>query len=163
MTTILKPREPTVIPSRGTAPSTPVTAKSKKVGWSLHPLGLPMAVLISAALTGCVRWEPSTVTPEVLVESERPSAIRVTVGDGGRHEIEQPVVLGDSIFSEQGCDRIFPVAGGSGVCAPGTTPVALAGIEELEVRRVDVVGGSFLGVLGVLLLVVVAGDAMTPF
>lgn len=124
----------------------------------------PLAFLPFVALTlgGCMRWDPATISPRATVETERPSAVRVTVDDGSRYEIDRPVVRGDSVQAEAGCERMLVSTAGAVGCAPGTAAVALESIESMDVRRVDT-GLSLLGVgltVGALLLVL---QAAAPF
>ena len=59
------------------------------------------------------------VAPRGLIETERPSQIRVTTGSGERFTIVSPGIRGDSLAAE----------------APDSPVIALADIRHVELRR----------------------------
>jgi hypothetical protein len=108
----------------------------------------PIAILLLALhLGGCTRWEPTTVSPRVLIEEERPSAVRVTRADGTRVELDDPLIRADSIsMPREDCERAF-TSDGRAACV-GVTSVALDDVQALDLRRPDAVRTVAALVLG---------------
>lgn len=54
-------------------------------------------VLMPLVSAGCYGWRVTDIPPRTVVETQRPSQIRVTTGDRTRVEIVSPRIAGDSL------------------------------------------------------------------
>ena len=97
-------------------------------------------------LTACQAWQSvslDAISPDQLIEEDRPDRVRVTMPDGTQVELENPSVEGDELL------------------APGVS-MPLADILELEVREFSMdrtallLVGVAAGVLAVAVAVVMA-------
>ncbi len=57
-------------------------------------------VVIATLLTGCMIWEPASLTPQIIADST-PSVVRVTLLDGSRVNVTEPYILGDSLIGDR--------------------------------------------------------------
>jgi hypothetical protein len=86
----------------------------------------PVALsLVALYLAGCHTWQPTTVSPRLVVEEEHPAVVRVTRTDGLQLTIQEPQAEGDSIVGRRG------------------RAVAFSNIEEMDVQRFDGAGTAW--------------------
>ena len=78
-----------------------------------------IAALLIVLLTGCHSWQPTTVSPQIVILEERPSGVRFRLPDGDTVTVMDPLMRNDSIF---GTDA-------------GMVPIASQDVSGLEVRR----------------------------
>jgi hypothetical protein len=107
---------------------------------SLHrpPLWTILAATMLAACTGC---KVQSASPEQLIASQQPSAVRVQRQDGSRVVMKSPRIVSDSLL---GLSEEMP------------TSIPLGVISKVEVRRLNVLSTLEL-VAGVVALVVYVG------
>ncbi len=107
-----------------------------------------LALLAILTVTGCSRWQlASSPTPAGLTD-QPPELVRITLGDGTRLEITDPVVRSDSIVGttlRPVCtlaDAMDPNRG----CPERPVPIGVAASEmvELELRRPSVMRSTVL-------------------
>lgn len=55
------------------------------------------SVLLPVYLSSCTSWQVQSVSPEQVVTEDQPSAIRVTLTDNSKLEMEQPRIVGDTL------------------------------------------------------------------
>ena len=55
------------------------------------------SVLLPVYLSSCTSWQVQPVSPEQVVTEDQPSAIRVTLTDSSKLELEQPRIVGDTL------------------------------------------------------------------
>ena len=98
----------------------------------------PMALLLLVLHLGaCTKWQRVTpISPQVLIETEQPSAIRVTRADGTQVVVREPRIARDSIISAEDCKPVF-TQDGRFACTIDTGRVALDEIRLLDVLRTD--------------------------
>ena len=82
-------------------------------------------ILLPAYVASCMSWRVEPVSPAQLVTQDHPSAIRVTMNDGSRFELESPVVSGDSLLGLAKSESYAPRG------------VLLADISRVEIRKGD--------------------------
>ena len=87
-------------------------------------------LLVLAATSACRTWQPTTMTPERLIATERPERVRVTVPGGATVTLRNPIVVNDSIVASVVPDAQGPFA----TARPG---VPTAAVEGLEVSRLS--------------------------
>ncbi len=88
-------------------------------------------LLMLLATGGCTRWRVVNVSPEAL--NQAPAQARVTLPDGSRVIVQEPLILGDSLH---------------GVRSPGgsdSIAVPLSRVERLAVPVPDHARASALG------------------
>ena len=93
-----------------------------------------VAALLLVLLVGCQTWEPTTVSPRIVVSEEHPSSVRLTLTDGQTLTLKNPIMRNDSIVSiaSNGVSQASPAS------QFGAIEVAGAGegdIESMEVQR----------------------------
>ena len=94
-------------------------------------------VLLLVLLTACHSWQPTTVSPQQLIEEEQPDRIRVTRPDSTTLVVTDPTVVNDSIATVlEECQT--SVYGGRSNCrVVEVIPlIAVDDVASLEVRRV---------------------------
>jgi len=79
-------------------------------------------VLLLTQVVGCVAWSVRPVSPVQLINDEGPDRVRLTNPAGSQLVLWQPFVRSDSII---------------GQTELGETPMAVADIRTVAVRRVD--------------------------
>ena len=80
-------------------------------------------------LTACQAWQSvslDAISPDQLIEEDRPDRVRVTMQDGTQMELDRPVVDGDELVA----------AGGS---------VSLADVRLLEIGKISLVRSGLAG------------------
>jgi hypothetical protein len=82
-------------------------------------------ILLPVYVASCMSWRVEPVSPAQVVVQDQPSAIRVTMNDGSRFELESPVVSGDSLLG-LAKSKSFAQRG-----------VLLADISKVEIRKGD--------------------------
>ena len=82
-------------------------------------------ILLPAYVASCMSWRVEPVSPAQVVIQDQPSAIRVTMNDGSRFELESPVVSGDSLLGLAKSESYAPRG------------VLLADISRVEIRKGD--------------------------
>ena len=97
--------------------------------------GCTRLVLAMAFLSGCRTWQPTTVSPRVLIAEEQPRLIRVTGPDGVPRVVAGPRIEGDAIVVAAECRR-SPSPRGGYMC-PTEAVLALNDVRDIEVRRVS--------------------------
>jgi len=55
------------------------------------------SILLPVYLSSCTSWQVQSVSPEQVVTEDQPSAIRVTLTDSSKLEMEQPRIVGDTL------------------------------------------------------------------
>ena len=105
-------------------------------------------LLVATTLTACTSWRVQPVTPEQLLNDERPKAVRVQRADRSRVVLNSPQLGPDSLLGTTRGQR---------------TGVPLADITQIAVRRGNALKttGLILGILAtpvVLLAVVCASE-----
>lgn len=93
-------------------------------------------MLGAATLSACTSWQVQTVSPEQVIATQNPPAVRVQRLDGSRVVVDSPRIGGDSLV---------------GATGGKPTGVPLADIYQLAIRHDD--GAKSVG----LVLVVAAG------
>ena len=97
-------------------------------------------------LTACQAWQSvslDAISPDQLIEEDRPDRVRVTMPDGTQVELENPSVEGDELVGYAGgYERV-----GGRLIQTGSVPVPLADILMLEIRNFSL-GRTVLLVLG---------------
>lgn len=93
----------------------------------VHALSV-LLVLVAAA--ACRTWQPTALSPERLIATERPERVRVTVPGGATVTLRNPIVVNDSIVASVAPDPGAPFA----TARPG---VPTAAVEGLEVSRLS--------------------------
>ncbi len=96
-------------------------------------------VLILGAASACRTWQPTSLSPERLIATERPERVRVTVPGGATVTLRNPVVVNDSLVAGTAPDPRAPFA----TARPG---VPTAAVEGLEVSRLSRARSIALGV-----------------
>jgi hypothetical protein len=81
----------------------------------------PIAALLLVLLTGCQVWQPAIADPVTLIPAEEPGSVRVTLLDGARLTVRDPIMRNDSIVA-----TLF-----------GGAAVAASDVRLLEVQRFD--------------------------
>jgi hypothetical protein len=92
------------------------------------------ALLLVLALAGCARWHPQGLTPQAVIERERPSRVRVIRTDSSCLEMRSPVIEGDSI---------------RGLTRSGEVAVPLDGISYLSLKGSNSAGVAAMAGIGV--------------
>ena len=82
-------------------------------------------ILLPVYVASCMSWRVEPVSPAQVVVQDQPSAIRVTMNDGSRFELESPVVSGDSLLG---------LAKSESYTQRG---VLLADVSRVEIRKGD--------------------------
>jgi hypothetical protein len=82
-------------------------------------------ILLPVYVASCMSWRVEPVSPAQVVIQDQPSAIRVTMNDGSRFELESPVVSGDSLLGLAKSEAYAPRG------------VLLADISRVEIRKGD--------------------------
>ena len=105
-------------------------------------------LLVATTLTACTSWWVQPVTPEQLLNDERPKAVRVQRADRSRVVLNSPQLVPDSLLGTTRGQR---------------TGVPLADIMQIAVRRGNALKttGLILGILAtpvVLLAVACASE-----
>jgi len=59
----------------------------------------PIAALLLVLLTGCQVWQPAIADPATLIPVEEPGSVRVTLLDGARLTVRDPIMRNDSIVA----------------------------------------------------------------
>ena len=98
-------------------------------------------------LTACQTWQSvslDAISPDQLIEEDRPDRVRVTMPDGTQVELENPSVEGDEL-----------VASG-GFSMPSADVVILESRKFSMDRTMILLGGVVVGVLVVAMAVVLA-------
>jgi len=98
-------------------------------------------------LTACQAWQSvslDAISPDQLIEEDRPDRVRVTMPDGTQVELENPSVEGDEL-----------VASG-GFSMPSADVVILESRKFSMDRTMILLGGVVVGVLAVAMAVVLA-------
>jgi hypothetical protein len=90
-------------------------------------------LLVVTTLTACTSWRVQPVSPEQLLNDERPKAVRVQRADHSRVVLNSPQLVSDSLLGTTRGQR---------------TAVPLADITQIAVRRGDALKTTGL-VLGV--------------
>ena len=107
----------------------------------------PLAVvLIPLVALGCYSWQTAKVTPQVLVETEHPKAVRVTTVDSVQTKVAGPRIAGDTLRGTV----VSPSAWGK--TRRDSVAVALRDVTRVEVRRYD--SGRTLALIFVSALIV---------
>lgn len=128
----------------------------------------PAVLLLVLHLQACVSWRPGPLPAEQLLRGEStPDAVRVTTTDGVTRVLDDPVVMGDVLWTEQFlrvCPPDSPIQPCRTTHVDGVpvTPVALDDITLVEVKKfnpIKTVGGLALAVVGALAFIVVAASA----
>ena len=96
-------------------------------------------ILLPAYVASCTSWRVEPLSPAQVVTQDQPSAIRVTLNDGSRFELESPVISGDSL---QGLVKTE---------AYRQRAVLLADIARVEIRKGDALKTAGL-VVGLVML-----------
>ena len=96
-----------------------------------RPVALLMLVLF---LGGCTTWQPTTVSPRVVVEQEQPLKIRVTSTRGDITVMPDPGIVNDSLVSLQERCQTGVVAVDGEECP---AMMALDEVRSLDVARID--------------------------
>ena len=91
---------------------------------------LLLLLIPAVSLSACRTWQPTTMSPERLVATERPERVRVTVPGGATVTLRNPIVVNDSIVAAVAPDPGAPFA----TARPG---VPTAAVEGLEVSRLS--------------------------
>ncbi len=90
-------------------------------------------ILLPCYLVACSSWKTQEASPQQVLEDEQPNKVRVTLADGSRVVLKEPVVSGDTLTgSVDGEQRSIP----------------LADVADVEVRKAEVVPTVALVVLG---------------
>ena len=99
---------------------------------------LSLIVMVSY-LAGCATWRVQPVTPQQLVETERPAKVRVLTTEDRQLVFEQPFVRDDSLM---------------GYVSGEVTRIPLGAIKQVEKRQTDPakVGVLVLAIIGVIAL-----------
>lgn len=95
-------------------------------------------LLAATTLAACTSWRMQPLSPEQLLNDQRPTAVRVQRADGGRIVLTKPQLVPDSLVGTTRGQR---------------TAVSLADITQVAVRR-----GNALKTTGLVL-----GIIATPF
>jgi len=125
----------------------------------LHRL-IACVLLATTTLTACTSWHVQTVSPEQVVNTEHPSAVRVQRMDGSRVELKSPRISADSLLGSAVDNSLF----GSPAGKPAGMP--LSDVYQLAVRRgnalktVGLVIGLIAGTIVTLGLICVADDCL---
>jgi hypothetical protein len=108
-------------------------------------------MLLAPILTGCHSWHTVTLSPQQLVEVDRPADMRVSQADGTRTHLRDPRVEGDFIVAEVRGRRDAPgKASGRtrSVRYTETVRIALDDIVAVEERRVSVLRTAAVSITG---------------
>jgi hypothetical protein len=107
-------------------------------------LVLPFA--LTTVLSACYKWSSMHGPHDQAINYGRPDKVRVTVGNGGQIEIENPWIQGDSIFALK--------------TQNDTLTIILSDVSKLEERKFDwlAVGGGYLFLSLVSYLIVCSGE-----
>ena len=105
-----------------------------------------IAALLMVALTACVTWQPTTVSPQQLIPAEQPSSVRVTLTSGETRTVRDPTMRNDSIV---------------GITKSGVIGVVARDVRLLEVPRFNVENTIGLGVF--LMTAIVHFASCAPF
>ena len=105
---------------------------------ALAPQALWVLLVLGTA-SACRTWQPTTLSPERLIATERPERVRVTVPGGATVTLRNPIVVNDSIVASVAPDPGAPFAS----ARPG---VPTAAVEGLEVSRLSRARTIALGV-----------------
>ena len=81
---------------------------------------IAVTLLVATSLSACTSWQVQTVTPEQVVTTQHPSAVRVQLLDGNQIVLDSPRIAGDSILGATGGKM---------------TGVPLAGVHDVAVRH----------------------------
>ena len=77
-------------------------------------------LLVAANLAACYTWQPADGPLPRVVEDDAPSSILVVLEDGTEAEVDDPLIVGDTLYAR----------------ARGQRPTAIAAVAD--VRHVDV-------------------------
>jgi hypothetical protein len=95
-------------------------------------------------LAACVSWQTQEGSPQQVLADEQPDSLRVTLYDGSRVVLGEPVVSGDSLTgSADGQQRSIP----------------LSQVRELDIRGVSA-GKTALAAVGLLVFAAGLGIAI---
>ena len=117
-------------------------------------------LLATTTLTACTSWQVQTVSPEQVVNTEHPSAVRVQRMDGSRVELKSPRISADSLLGSAVDNSLF----GSPAGKPAGMP--LSDVYQLAVKRgnalktVGLVIGLIAGTIVTLGLICAADDCL---
>ena len=95
----------------------------------------PIAALLLVLLTGCQVWQPAIADPATLIPVEEPGSVRVTLLDGAKLTVRDPIMRNDSI--------VAIAIGGAAVAA---SDVRLFEVQRFSVKKTIgfVIAGVFL-------------------
>jgi len=82
-------------------------------------------LLMSLSAAGCTTWQTAKVTPQVLLETEKPKSVRVTAQDDTRQVLRGPRIATDTLRGLRGWNGKDSVA------------VAVTDIGRIERQRVS--------------------------
>jgi hypothetical protein len=119
----------------------PVMSPFRRPGTAHRAVAL---LLLSLVASGCTTWQTAKVTPQVLLETEKPRHVRVTARDDTRQIMRGPRIATDTLLGLRGWRGKDSVA------------VDLRSVSRIEVQRVSavkttalvvVIGGMIAGLI----------------
>jgi len=106
-------------------------------------------LLLPCQLAACTSWKAQEPAPEQVLANQQPDKLRVTLTDGSRFVLDQPVVLNDTL---------------SGISKGEPVRIPLADVSRLELRDSDTaktIGGAVAALgLGILIAAAAASDSI---
>jgi len=98
------------------------------------------ALLAATTLSACMSWQVQSVSPEQVVMSEHPTAVRVQRKDGGQLVVANPQIAADTLL---------------GTVDGKATRIAIADISNIAVKRDDGTKTAAI-IIGVVIVPIVA-------
>lgn len=102
------------------------------VAISRSPVLRLLTALVVALMPACFSWHTAAVGPRQYISEQQPSVVRLTLTDGRLVELEDPLIIDQSIVG-------VPAPGGMGrpMVPPDPVAVPLSAVAIVEARRIS--------------------------
>jgi len=81
-------------------------------------------ILLPCYLVACSSWKTQEASPQQVLADEQPDKVQVTLADGSKIVLEEPVVSGDTLSGlDDGTPVHIPLADVSSIAVKGTNVV----------------------------------------
>ena len=112
---------------------------------SMHVRRVLVPVMAVSLLSACGKWTYQAMAPSRVVSEKEPSRVRLTMLDGGRMDLGDPIVSGSEIIGH-------PVHGPNGP-EHYTLRAATDSVAAIEIREINVLATVLMVPLGLVFVV----------